>query len=848
MAGEASTRDRLSNLQLAADKNSVFAMPDPFAGSKDSFWEYLGDGFDDGIEATRWNKSFPYQIIVVKRIGDGSYQQAGGAVFTLPIPPESMTLSTPFAITTNITLGGVIEEHNGAPVRTITFSGTTGVMPLRGAAEQRGNSAIDQVSAIFAGTVQGIQGTKNAALDLGSNITGTGGSRISNLVSDSDVLASGSDAFSRSSGYFQFRLLQNFIEKYISLKKTPDGKPFRLAVAIWKDEAVYLCTPQTFNLTRTAQDPFSYNYNITFKAWRRIKLSAGSGAVTQFRPTVKDPNALAKMLNTINDARRVLQKSRQTLLSISGDVDLVLFEPLRETALFVKDALGVPLAFADLPNTILQNAKSAILEWSSANDAVTNVFSGRAFKQGSDDARQTLKGIAGLASSVGKDETRAGDPPFPGHGTIAADPTANSVFNNPAANFDFLNSINLGEVNLPPAVLRSVSVEKDRIRQQKRLDFENKRDAIVDLVSNFASAVGLGNDTYSKTFGKETRPQIKAASQQDHDALFQLNKVIMEMNRLAATGEKDNRGFDSIDFVAGAAAQSGIPFVKPRSKFAVPFPYGASLETLSIRYLGTPDRWHEIAALNNLRAPYVDEEGFDLPLLINGNGSAVVVQDAFNLYVNQLVWLSSNSTSRTSRHITGIREVTPTEFVVTVDGDPDLSRFTTLASATLHAYLPGTVNSQMLIYIPSNADASKFDFKGKSIPGLNEFDSLFQIGGADLLLTQSNDLVVTPDGDQRLAVGLTNIVQDARIRLGIQRGKLLHHPSLGLDIQIGQSTADLDPNQLLAACKDLFSDDPSYIGVTGATVTKQGPVASIGIAISIAGIDQPIPLTVKVQP
>lgn len=839
------SKNGLPNVQIAATDNPAAVEASPLSNNKDPFWEYGGSSVNGGIDASRWNKSFPYQVMVVQKVADGGYARTG-ALFTLPIPPESMTITTPFAITTNVTLGGIIEEHNGAPIRTLSFNGTTGVLPLRGAARQLGNSTFDQVSSIFAGTVQGIKGTANAALDLGSNITGGAGSRSSNLLDDKEILSD--DSVSKSSGYYQFRLFQNFLEKYIALKKTLAGRNARLAVAVWKDEAVYLVTPQSFVVSKTAGEAYTYNYNLAFKAWRRIKLSTGAAATTRVGPTQKDPNALARILNTVNDARRVLQKSRQTLLAVSGDVDRILFEPLRQVALFVKDAVGANLAFSEIPGSILLNARPAILEWSSANDQVRGVFGSKgSSKSRSDEATTTLKSLSSFSSSIGKDETGNGDPNISTNGAINTDPTVNSVFNDPNSNFDFLNTVKVGDVNLSPSVLRSITEERDRVRQLKRLDFENMRDGIVNLSTNFASAVGLGSSSYTSTFGKEDRPPIKEVSQQDYDALFQLNNVGIEMNRLAASGKDDNLGFNSMDFVANAAAQSGIPFVKPRSKFAIPFPYGTTLEALALRYLGTPDRWHEIAALNNLREPYVDETGFDLVLLVNSDHSTVVVSDVTNLFVGQLVWLSSNNTARVSRHITGIKEVVPGQHTLSLDGDDITGKFTTVAGATLHAFLPGTVNSQMLIYIPSDKDPTSFDFKGKTIPGVNEFDAMFQIGGADLLLTQSNDLVVTPDGDQRLAIGLANIVQDTRIRLGLQKGKLLHHPGIGLDIRVGQSTVDMDVNQLIAACRDLFADDPAYVGVTGASVTKRGPVAQVSLAVSIAGLDQTIPITVNIQ-
>ena len=63
----------------------------------------------------------------------------------------------------------------------------------------------------------------------------------------------------------------------------------------------------------------------------------------------------------------------------------------------------------------------------------------------------------------------------------------------------------------------------------------------------------------------------------------------------------DETGKEYIEAVAGLARASGIAFTVPTSKFAVPFPYGMTLEMLAAQYLGSRDRWMEIAALNGLR-------------------------------------------------------------------------------------------------------------------------------------------------------------------------------------------------------------------------------------------------------
>jgi hypothetical protein len=268
---------------------------------------------------------------------------------------------------------------------------------------------------------------------------------------------------------------------------------------------------------------------------------------------------------------------------------------------------------------------------------------------------------------------------------------------------------------------------------------------------------------------------------------------------------------------------------------------------MSAKYLGTPDRWHEIAALNGLQSPYVDEQGFALALLTNGGDNEILVSDALHLFVGQPVFLSSDIVTREQRRITKIDHLAIDQHLITVDGDLDLDRFTTAAHALLEAFLPNTVNSQQVIYIPSDTEPKDtHDFKSSSVPGVNYYDTLIAVGGIDLLLTQTNDLIITPDGDTKWAVGLQNIVQKVRLALTVRQGTLLHHPEYGLPLAVGTSIADLSASDIVKAATAMFAGDPTFNGVTAASLNITGPTAALGLAVSVSGTSQVIPISVSV--
>ena len=648
----------------------------------------------------------------------------------------------------------------------------------------------------------------------------------------------------KTSGYYQMRVLQEFLENYMNLKKKAAGRDLQLALAIWKQQAVYLVTPTGFNVSQSAASPYEWVYNLSFRAFRRISLDAVDvKAASVYTPIVNKPNALAACLNAISDARDVLENSRDILAAIGGDLEHALFEPMRQSMFFLRDLLNVPLAFADLPVQVLKDCQGAIVQFIATQQA----FNG-ASEEFTNKAQSVVDAYRDVAQAAGGDRPKLGAGSLAGAQIVSDDVhPAYDVFRNPQGNYDLFKGIQPGQVNLPPKTIKTIAIERNKIRELNRLDFEKMRDSVVQVQADFADAVGAGDSTYNNTFQRTSRVVSKTPTPSDFEVIFALNRSIIELNKLSASSAINPAKIKSTDFVAGLARRSGIAFKTPRSKFAVPFPYGVTLEQLAKRYLGDPDRWIEIAALNGLRTPYVDEEGFQLPLLTNGKDNQVTVADSSKLYVGQLVWISSTTTSRTIRRITKIEKLSPTNSIITLDGDPDLGRYSTLANANVHAFLPDTVNSQMMLYIPSSEDPPAEDSGAKEVPGLDVFDTLLNAGGFDLLLTPSNDLAVTPDGDCRLAVGMANIIQTARIRLSVPQGSLNRHPSFGLPVKVGQSTADLDAKELLKAAKNLFVDDPVFVGVKSASVLKKGPAVKIVLTVAVKGQSQLVPISLDLR-
>jgi hypothetical protein len=804
---------------------------------QDPFWDYA-EAKDLKL---RWNQLFPFQLLILEKV-NGQYSQSGvRATFTLPIPPQELSISTPFAITTTVTLGGIVEEHNGAPIRMISLRGTTGVNPLRGGVE-RSNFVNLRDIGVFGGVLTVANQFQNTQQQIKSVVGAANGATEANVTSEDTF----SGDMGNTTGYYQFLLLQRFLESYITQKKTSSGRNLRLAFALWKEKAVYLVTPVSFDVTRSAASPLEYMYAIALKAWRRITLEGNTTRFYAGTVGVQDPSKFAQVLNSIEAARTVLQEGQNFLKAVRADIQDALFTPLREAVLFAKDVNGIGTSIADFPAQLTVDLATSLLEL-----AGLNISQPPASVQASHRALEDS--LKSLSVQLGKGVTKGGqststsqDQLAKGVNGLGASPAVKAL-NNPDDHFNFFSSVNVGDLNLRPETVRKIEAERRRVRLLKRADFEKSRDSILTVLADFSDFVGVGDTTYTRVYGLPVRSASKTPTDDDWDIIHALSAAAQGLDSMAVSSRIDFDFINSLDFVAGLASRSGIAFTVPASKFVVPFPYSYTLEQLSARYLGTPDRWHEIAALNGLRAPYVDEVGFSQKLLVNGNGNQIVVSDGAHYYSGQLVYLGSTTVRRERRRIQTINRLDVGQVIVVLDGANDLAKFTTIAQAEIQAFLPDTVNSQMQIYIPSATEPAEEDFLVKKIQGVDYFDPLIRSGGIDLLLTSSGDLIITPDGDSRLAVGFTNLIQKVRLTLGTPRGSLSHHPEFGLGIRIGTSTADLDAKDILSQARQLFRDDPGFSGVTAASVRKNGNNLQIGLGIGLAGSAQVVPVQVDIK-
>ena len=814
------------------------------------------------IDSTRWNQLFPYRLVVVDTsngqtivggspsiaVSSFSAPEAPGTpiisftpldsrwIFNLPISPQQLSITDQYAINTTATLRGVLEEHNGLKFKLINASGTMGVWPYKTSASVPPTTP-GILQSIFGGTLEAIGSLVQSATSVVNALTGN-----SNASKPVTITPDLSDAGPASTGYYNALALQQFLEQYAEAKKDPKKSGWRLVFDIPKQNQSFVVTPMQYVWQQNQSKPLEFLYNFQLKAWRRIDLNEPASFANPTLPSIS-PGILQRIMNTISAARTTAAAATNLIGAVRSDVETPL-NVLRQTSLLVKDLAGVAVTAADLPSQIIKDYSSSI--------AASMTILSSAISSTNSDPLVAAALAAVVASSIaveGLSQNAISAGQLGIQATINQTlNTANSVFTNPDQNFTLLDQVPVASLVLTNAQQNVV----DQIIQDARdttIDTLKKYKATIQqLALQLSNSFGTGDAFYSKVYGQPApTKRIQPITLDEYEILKAFYDMMQAYDLLTATTQiDDDNKQTNMEYVAGLADLSGIPFTVTTSKTLAPVPFGLSIEAISLRYLGDPQRWIEIATLNNLRDPYIDENGFQLPLLSNATGRQITIPNISNLYIGQRVLLMSATQIPSARTILGIDRLSDTSFLLTLDGLPNLDSFTLFDKAFLQAYLPGTVNSQQKIFIPSDLPVS--NDPNVIPPPSTSTDPLTGLSKVDWLLTDTGDVAINNFADFRYSSGITNIIQALKIKLSTQQGKWLTHPDFGLSLKVGMSSSDVDVQQIFNSINTLVTSDPRFQGISNLQIALNGPTVSINLGVFIAGQSGVFPVNFTLNP
>jgi hypothetical protein len=846
----------LGNLQVGNALNIANVLQNSKSGQATLLpWSTLPSPFFKSIEIdpVRWDQLFPYRLLVIDTAngnktvngstiaqttvkGDNTspivaFQAIGQQwVFTFPITPQQFNIIDQYAIGTSATLRGIVEEHNGLKFKSISMAGTFGVWPYRQDVTSPPQSPTI-LQSVFGGTIE-------AATNVVSQFQ-----RVINIATgnspNSKPARKGPETSGEgvgSTGYYQIMALAQLIEQYAEAKKNPANAGWRMVLDIPKQNQSLIVTPINFHWIQSSTKPMEFMYNLQLKAWRRIDLQQKVPAVVSTIQPIS-PGILQRVLGAISAARSTASAALTLISSVRSDIEAPL-TALRQTALLVKDLAGVAVTVADLPAQVINDYKSSI-------NASMNILANSIATTSSDPAVRNPLAAVVASQSVNEgltiDAVSGGQIGAKAATAVTINP-ANNIYANSNANFDLLDQVPVTSLSLTVAQQAVIDNVIAQARQTTVAQLKQFRQTILGLALQLSNSFGAGDAFYNKVYGlPPPTPRIQPMTLDEYDILAALYQSIQSYDLLTATREIDDNQIQSnMDYVAGLADLSGIEFNTTVAKILVPVPFGLNVEQIAARYLQDPQRWLEIVTLNNLKDPYIDENGFQVPLLSNASGRNITIGSITDLYIGQRVIVQSATQQPSARVILGIDTLSSTSFLITLDGMPNLDNFLIADQAYLQAYLPGTVNSQQKIFIPSDLPLS--NNPDIVVPQASLSDPLTGLSKVDLLLTDSGDLAVNNFGDFRFAYGMTNIIQALKIKIGTQAGKVLTHPDFGLGIKVGMINSDFNVEDTFNSMNKLIQQDPRFSGINNLQINLNGPTLSLNMAVALAGIQGVFPV------
>lgn len=385
-----------------------------------------------------------------------------------------------------------------------------------------------------------------------------------------------------------------------------------------------------------------------------------------------------------------------------------------------------------------------------------------------------------------------------------------------------------------------------RIDSLTKDDFYQMRQRVRITHDKAADSMGLGDPDYNKLLSRVGSPQIMSFQ---FDSFIVLKSLIDLMNQITTLIPSETVEIakpDPFEVVRSALRNPQIPISSSQSGVIIPFPGGATLERLAAKYLGSPDKWLEIATANNLKFPYVDELGRKVPLLINGIGNTVIVsiKELVNFAIDQEVFIGSDGQKLSPRRVVKIeQDKNNDQLLVTVSGDNDMSLYTTTQRAYVFIYALGTINSSKFIMIPT-ADGVGFKVNSQDPWFVKELSPDLQSAGVDLAIGLDDDLVIDSSGDLQLVYGLTNLAQAVNLKVQIKKEELIRNPDFGFSEIAGKlKNSDVNNSIVTLLIESALAGDDRLQGTDSVGFTVTDTSIIINATVRVAGSQSSIPLT-----
>ena len=429
--------------------------------------------------------------------------------------------------------------------------------------------------------------------------------------------------------------------------------------------------------------------------------------------------------------------------------------------------------------------------------------------------------------------------------------------------YTVFDNITISSINLTVLEQALITNLTTTVSQYTRNNFLALQEEITSYRDSVADTLGLSDPTYNTTFNRSSVAAQSTPQVQSIEYLETLQTSIQTIDFILANLFAVDTAVDPFALARANANNPAINIGQYSSGNLVRFQYGDDLESLAFRYLGDATKWIDIALANGLQPPYIDEVGQNVPLEANGNGNQINIAATDSLgndnsekfYINQVLFLQSTSLPFPNQRTVVNLEIVPAtgDIILTLNGSPNLSQYTTATNASVLVYAPDTINSHAFILIPSPNPLP--NQRQETLPWFLASTPADEVAmGIDLLLGPTDDLVFTPNHDFSLSYSLQNATQAMKLKVVTELGELRYHQGFGLVNIIGSKNNNISAVQttitsalLSQVAQDARFDRVESLYVDYLAGANSASMVVIEMQVRLAGSNQVIPISFSVN-
>lgn len=119
--------------------------------------------------------------------------------------------------------------------------------------------------------------------------------------------------------------------------------------------------------------------------------------------------------------------------------------------------------------------------------------------------------------------------------------------------------------------------------------------------------------------------------------------------------------------------------------------------------------------------------------------------------------------------------------------------------------------------------------------------------GVDIRITNDGDLAQSNTGDLDLIAGMENMSQAVSVRLGLEKGSLKRHQSLGTNLQLGSKVRSNSLKETREGILESFLQDTRVESIPFIQLKQEGGTTFIDMLLKLKESNQPIPIPLQIK-